>query len=89
MADDITNEIEGEIEELQDVLKDELRKQRELADVEEGLLEQTFTLEKTTEQHREVASATKAKMFWKNFKYLIVGITAGGLFLIYLLSFIL
>ncbi|KAH9412307.1 hypothetical protein HK407_01g02020 [Ordospora pajunii] len=89
MADSITNEIETEIQELQDVLKDELMKQRELADVEEGLLEQTFTLEKTTEEHREVASATKAKMFWKNFKYFIVGATAGGLILIYLLFIIL
>lgn len=82
MADEVTEKIEREVEDLQGVLKDQLKTQRDLGDLELNLKSEAFTLEKTTKEHKEVAAETKARMFWKNFKYyLLAGIVVGLLLL--------
>jgi hypothetical protein len=83
MADDVTRQIEKEVNDLQVVLKDELRSQQELGNLENQLSEETFSLEKKTEEHRTVAAKTKWRMFFKAFLYYVLaGALAGILLLI-------
>lgn len=73
MGDDVTERIEKEVMDLQGTLKDQLKSQRDLGDLETNLKSEAFTLEKNTEEHKRVAGETKTRMFWKNFKYCLIG----------------
>lgn len=78
MGDEVTQKIEKEVEELQGALKDQLKSQRDLGDLEANLQSEAFTLERTTGEHRATAEETRNRMFWKNFKYyLIAGIVVA------------
>lgn len=83
MGDEVTEKIEKEVEDLQGVLKDQLKSQRDLGNLETNLQSETFTLERSTKEHRDVASETKVKMFWKNFKYYLI---AGVIIVLLLLA---
>ncbi|ADM11499.1 putative synaptobrevin-like protein [Encephalitozoon intestinalis ATCC 50506] len=72
MGDEVTQKIEKEVEDLQGALKEQLKAQRDLGDLETNLRSETFTLEKTTEEHKAAAEEAKKKLFWKNFKYFLI-----------------
>ncbi|AFM98267.1 putative synaptobrevin [Encephalitozoon hellem] len=72
MGDEVTEKIEKEVKDLQGVLKEQLKTQRDLGDLETNLKSETFTLEKTTEEHKAATEEAKKKLFWKNFKYFLI-----------------
>ncbi|CAD26568.1 SYNAPTOBREVIN-RELATED PROTEIN [Encephalitozoon cuniculi GB-M1] len=72
MGDEVTQKIEKEVEDLQGALKDQLKTQRDLGDLEANLKSETFTLERATEEHKAAAEEAKNKLFWKNFKYFLI-----------------
>lgn len=79
MSDEVTKKIETEVAGLQDKLKDRLKQTEELGDLEQGLKKQTFSLEKTTEEHQSVSRETRNKMWWKYAKWVALIVIVIGL----------
>ncbi|EEQ82921.1 hypothetical protein NCER_100287 [Vairimorpha ceranae BRL01] len=72
MSDKVTEQIEDEVNKLKSKVAERLKETEEIADLEGGLEKRSSGLVRTTEEHQQVSSDTRRRLFYKWAKYTII-----------------
>lgn len=86
MAEDVTDEVDRQVDMLQNKLKDRLKQTQDLNDLNKNVFNNALKLEKSTAKLKETSIKTKWHWFWEYLKWLSIALLVGTLLTLYLLK---